>query len=371
MFNGKYILKTVLVLVMVVAGNAEAAQVRLKTISKIKGVRENQLIGYGLVSGLQRTGDTQRVLATLQSVTNMLTQFGVKITPDQIRTQNVAAVMVTAQLPALLKSGDKIDITVSSIGDARSLQGGLLLMTPLQGPDGQVYAVGQGALAVGGFTDNTGEFPVVQVNNTTTGRVPSGALVEREVPSTFVDNDTISVLLTHPNFGQASLVTQALNTRFGESIAKATDGSQIDVKIPNNYRDNVVDFVAAVEDTQVTTDSIANRVVVNERTGTVVLGQDVMIDAVAIAHGNLRLVVKKTTQVTRDVVFGHEQFTNSTTISTDDSGKSGNLILLPEGATLLDLIEAVNAVGATPRDLISILQAIKEEGALHADLNII
>ncbi len=349
----------------------EAAQVRLKTIAKVKGIRENQLIGYGLVSGLQRTGDTQRVLSTFQSITNMLAQFNIKITPDQIRTQNVAAVMVTAQLPPLLKSGDKIDITVSSIGDARSLQGGLLLMTPLQGPDGQIYAVGQGPLAVGGFTDNTGEFPLIQVNNTTTGRIPNGALVEREVPSTYVDNDTISILLARPDFGQASLVTQALNDRFAEQVAKATDGGQIDVKIPVNYRDNVVDFVAAVEDTQVMTDSPANRVVINERTGTVVLGQDVRIDAVAIAHGNLRLVVKKTTQVTHDVVFGHEQFTNSTTVSTDDSGKSGNLVLLPEGATLLDLIEAVNAVGATPRDLISILQAIKEEGALHAELNII
>lgn len=348
-----------------------AAQVRLKTIAKVKGVRENQLIGYGLVVGLQRTGDTQRVVSTLQSITNMLSQFGIAISPSQIRTQNVAAVMVTAQLPPLLKSGDKIDVTVSSIGDARSLQGGTLLMTPLQGPDGQVYAVAQGPLAVGGFSDNTGEFPLVVVNHTTAGRVPNGALVEREVPATFVDNDSISILLDKPDFGQAAMAVAALNQQFGEPVARAVDGGQIDVKIPHNYQDNVVEFVAAVEDTAVATDAPSNRVVVNERTGTVVLGQDVRVDGVAIAHGNLRLVIKKTTQVSHDAVFGHDELTHSTTVSVDDSGKKGNLVVLPEGATLVDVVDAINAVGATPRDLISILQAIKEEGALHAELDII
>ncbi len=356
---------------VLLCADLQAAQVRLKTIATVKGVRENQLIGYGLVVGLQRTGDTQRVTSTLQSITNMLMQFGVKISPDQIRTQNVAAVMVTAQLPPLLKSGDKIDVTVSAIGDARSLQGGTLLMTPIQGPDGQVYAVAQGPLAVGGFSDNTGEFPLVQVNHTTVGRVPSGALVEREVPSTFVDNNTISILLDKPDFGQASLVTQALNQQFGGQTARAVDGGQVDVKVPYNYQDNVVDFVAAVEDTAVMTDAPANRVVINERTGTVVMGQDVLIDSVAIAHGNLRLVIKKTTQVTHDAVFGHDQLTHSTTVSVDDTGKQGNLVVLPEGASLLNVVQAVNAVGATPRDLISILQAIKEAGALHAELEII
>lgn len=351
--------------------SADAAQVRLKNIGKVKGVRENQLIGYGLVVGLQRTGDTQRVTATLQSITNMLSQFGIKIDPTQIRTQNVAAVMVTAQLPALLKSGDKTDVIVSSVGDARSLQGGNLLQTPLQGADGQVYAVAQGPLAVGGFSDNTGEFPLIQINHTTTGRVPNGALVEREVPSTFVDNDTISILLEKPDFGQASLAVQALNQQFGEQTARAVDGGQIDVKIPYNYRDNVVDFVAAVENASVMTDAPSNRVVINERTGTVVLGQDVRIDGVAIAHGNLRLVVKKTTQVSHDAVFGHDELTHSTTVSVDDIGKKGNLVVLPEGATLMDVVEAINAVGATPRDLISILQAVKEAGALHAELQVI
>lgn len=385
--NLRYVLAAVLFLI---AGDVGAAQVRLKTIAQIKGVRENQLIGYGLVVGLERTGDTQRMLSTLQSVSNLLLQFGVKITPDQANflqqnpyvlqnnnymtqnvTKNVAAVMVTAQLPPLLKSGDKIDVTVSAIGDARSLQGGTLLMTPLQGPDGQVYAVAQGALAVGGFSDNTGEFPLIQVNHTTVGRVPNGALVEKEVPSTFVDNNTISVLLDHPDFDQASLVTQALNQQFGQPVAKAVDGGQIDISVPYNYQDNVVDFLAAVEDTPVMTDSTANRVVVNERTGTVVLGQDVRVDAVAIAHGNLRLVIKKTTQVTRDAVFGKDELTHTTTVSASDTGKEGNLVVLPEGATLLDIVTAINTVGATPRDLISILQAIKAAGALHAELTII
>jgi flagellar P-ring protein FlgI len=361
----------ILVVFLAALIQAQAAQVRLKSIATIKGVRENQLIGYGLVVGLNRTGDTQRVQSTLQSITNMLSQFGIAINPNQIRTKNVGAVMVTAQLPALVKSGDKIDVMVSSIGDALSLQGGTLLLTPLQGPDGQVYAVAQGPLAVGGFSDNTSEFPLVQVNHTTAGRVPNGALVEREVPSSYVDNNTISVLLGKPDFGQASLVAQALNQQFGEPVAKPVDGGQIDVKIPYNYQDNVVDFVAAVEGANVQTDAPSNKVVVNERTGTVVLGQDVRIDAVAIAHGNLRLVIKKTTQITHDAVFGHDDLSHTTTVSAEDTGKQGNLVVLPEGATLMDVVTAVNAVGATPRDLISILQAVKEAGALHADLEII
>jgi flagellar P-ring protein FlgI len=294
-----------------------------------------------------------------------------QISNSQIMTKNVAAVMVTAQLGPLLKSGDKIDVTASSIGDARSLQGGTLLLTPLQGPDGQVYAVAQGPLAVGGYSDNSGEFPLIQVNQTTSGRVPNGGLVEREVPSTYVDNNTISILLDKPDFSQASSAAQAINQQLGEQAAHAVDAGQIDVKVPFNYQDNVVDFVAAVENTPVMTESPANRVVINERTGTVVLGQDVRIDAVAIAHGNLRLVIKKTTQITHDAVFGHDELTHSTTVSVDDTGKKGNLVVLPEGATLLDVVEAINAVGATPRDLISILQAIKESGALHAELEII
>jgi flagellar P-ring protein precursor FlgI len=177
--------------------------------------------------------------------------------------------------------------------------------------------------------------------------------------------------LDHPDFDQASLVTQALNQQFGQPVAKAVDGGQIDISVPYNYQDNVVDFLAAVEDTPVMTDSTANRVVVNERTGTVVLGQDVRVDAVAIAHGNLRLVIKKTTQVTRDAVFGKDELTHTTTVSASDTGKEGNLVVLPEGATLLDIVTAINTVGATPRDLISILQAIKAAGALHAELTII
>jgi flagellar P-ring protein precursor FlgI len=353
------------------ASISNASMVRLKTIGKVKGVRENQLVGYGLVVGLQRTGDTQRVQSTLQSISNMLTQFGIKVDVTQLRTMNVAAVMVTAQLPGLLKSGDKIDVNVSSLGDARSLQGGTLIQTPLQGADGQIYAVAQGPLAVGGYSvEESTDLPLIQVNQTTVGTVPNGAIVEKEVASTFVTDNRIAILLMKPDFGQASLAAQALNHQFGENVAKAVDGSQVDVDIPYAYRDNVVDFVAAVEDAQVQTEAPASRVVVNERTGTVVLGSDVRIDSVAVAHGNLRLVVKKTTQVTRAASFGWNDLTHTTTIQADED-KKGNLVVLPEGASLLDVVEAVNAVGGTPRDLISILQAIKASGALHAQLEII
>lgn len=349
----------------------DAAQVRLKTIAKVKGVRENQLIGYGLVVGLQRTGDTQRMTSTLQSITNMLSQFGIAVSPDQIRTKNVAAVMVTAQLPPLLKSGDRIDVNVASVGDARSLQGGTLLLTPLQGPDGEVYAVAQGPVAVGGHSVSTEELPLIQVNQTTVGRVPNGGIVEREVPSTIVRNNTVSILLAKPDFGQAASVVQALNALFGEPVAKAVDGGQVDVEVPFNYQDNIVEFVAAVENAQVATDAPADRVVVNERTGTVVLGQDVRIDPVAVAHGNLRLVVRQTTEITRSAAFGFDELTRTTTITAEDTEKEGNLVVLPGGANMIDIVEAVNAVGATPRDLISILQAIKAAGALHAELEII
>jgi len=356
---------------LLLPSSGDAAQVRLKNIAKVKGVRDNQLIGYGLVVGLQRTGDTQRVASTLQSITNMLSQFGISVKPNDIRTKNAAAVMVTAKLPPLLKSGDRIDITVSSIGDARSLQGGTLLLTPLQGPDGQVYAMAQGPVAVGGFSDTVGDMPSIQVNQTNTGRVPEGALVEREVPSTFVNDNTVSLQLTRPDFGQASIIVATLNQQFGEPLAKAMDGSQINVAVPYNYRDNLVEFVAALENTTVMTDSSAGKVVVNERTGTVVLGADVRVDAVAVAHGNLKLIVKNTTQVTRNAMFGYNELIHTTSVQAEDSSKKGNLIVLPEGANLMDIVEAVNAVGATPRDLISILQAIKSAGALHAELEII
>ena len=359
-------------LAVLAPGPLGAATVRLKSIAKVKGIRDNQLIGYGLVVGLQRTGDSQRVTTTLQSVANMLSQFGIKVDPTQMRIKNAAAVMVTAQLPPLLKSGDKIDVMVSSIGDANSLQGGTLLQTPLQGADGQVYAVAQGPLAVGGYSvDQTEDLPMVQVNQTTVGAVPNGALVEKEVPSTFVTDNRVSILLDKPDFGQAALAVAALNQTFGEAVAHAADGSQIDVDIPFNYRDAVVAFVAAIQDTQVQTEAPASRVVVNERTGTVVLGADVRIDSVAVAHGNLRLVVQKTTEVTHSAAFGQNDLTRTTKVSVSDQGKEGNLVLVPEGANLMDVVEAVNAVGGTPRDLISILQAIKAAGALHAQLEII
>jgi flagellar P-ring protein precursor FlgI len=357
--------------VLLAAVTGDAAQVRIKNIAKVKGVRDNQIIGYGLVVGLQRTGDTQRMSSTLQSITNMLSQFGISVKPDDIRTKNAAAVMVTAKLPPQLKSGDRVDVTVSSIGDARSLQGGTLLLTPLQGPDGQVYAMAQGPVAVGGFSDTVGDMPSIQVNQTNTGRVPEGALVEREVPTTFVNDNVVSLQLTRPDFGQASIIVATLNQQFGEPLAKAVDGSQVDVTVPFNYQDNLVEFVAALENATVMTESPTGKVVVNERTGTVVLGQDVRVDAVAVAHGNLKLVVKNTTQVTRNAMFGYNELIHTTTVQAEDSSKKGNLIVLPEGANLMDIVEAINAVGATPRDLISILQAIRTAGALHADLEII
>lgn len=359
------------VVIMTGLTRARAAQVRLSTIAQIKGAQDNQLVGYGLVVGLQRTGDTQLMYPTLESISNMLSRFGVTVSPEELKTENVASVMVTALLPPMLHTGTKIDVTVSAIGDAMSLKGGTLLMTPLEGPDGVVYAVAQGSLLTSGYSHDSNEFPIVQFNETNVGRIPDGGIVVRSVPASFDVNNQIAVLLDQPGFSQASIVEQSINRQFGANTAKAVDGDEIDVQVPYNYQNNIVDFIAAVKNIPVFTDSPANRVVVDERTGTIVIGADVQVDPVAIAHGNLRLVIQKTTQLTHTAYFGYNQLSNTTTLKVTNTGKKGNLIVLPAGTNIVNIVNAINAVGGTPQDVIAILEAIKAAGALHAQLKII
>jgi flagellar P-ring protein precursor FlgI len=347
-----------------------AATSRIKDIAHITGVRNNSLAGYGLVIGLRGTGDRQQTVFTQQTLKSMLDRFGVNLDNQVIRVQNIAAVVVTADLPAFEKPGSKVDVTVSSIGDAASLQGGILLQTPLQGPDGIVYAIAQGALVLGGFSagnDATG----VTVNHPTVGRIANGAIVERAVlaglPQTV---DTLDLELDRTDFTNVGRVTQALNDAFGRPIASAMDGRSVRLSLPAEYRQRPVEFIAAVEAVSVDMDTKA-KVVVNERTGTVIIGSDVTISPVSISHGNLSIQIETHFEVSQPAPLSQGK-----TIVTPDQKvtaqeQKSNFVTLNKNATVEDLIRALNALGVTPRDTIAILEALKSAGALQAELEII
>lgn len=341
---------------------------RIKDVAKLQGVRSNQLVGYGLVVGVAGTGDSDKSTFTIQSIVNMLKTFGVTVPAAQMKPKNVAAVMVTAQLPPFAKQGDTIDITVSSLGDAKSLQGGTLLQTPLKAGNGAVYAVGQGPLSVGGFVIGGGGSSQ-QKNFTTAGSIPGGAIVERDVPTQFETGGNLVLVLNKADFTTANRITEAIDRRFGP-ISSAPDAGTVRVAVPYEYAGNLVGFVAAVEELPVTPDSAA-KVVVNERTATVVMGGNVTIDTVAVAQGGLMVKVSQSNDVSQPPPLsgGSTVVTPTQTVNVKD--QQAPLVVLPAAASVSDLVSALNAVGAKPRDVISILQAIKAAGALHADLQII
>lgn len=345
-----------------------AVSTRIKDIAKVQGIRANQLVGYGLVVGLAGTGDSTKSIQTMQSVANMLKSFGVTVTAAQLQSKNVAAVMVTAQLPPFFKQGDTIDITVSSMGDAKSIQGGTLLQTPLKAGNGQVYAVAQGPVSTGGFLASRGGSSQ-QKNFPTVGTTPNGAIVERDVPTQLSSNGSISLALAEPDFTTANRITEVINNRFG-GIAIARDPGTIEVIVPSEYRDDLVNFVAAVEELPVVPDNAA-KIVINERTGTVVMGGNVTIDEVAVAQGGLSIKITKSYDVSQPPPFsgGATVVTPSTNVNVKED--EAHLVTLPATANVSDVVNALNAIGATPRDIISILQAMKAAGALHADLQII
>ena len=357
-----------LALLITSIGTAFAAPaVRIKDIAKVQGVRSNQLVGYGLVIGLNGTGDSDKTSAN-PSLTNLLKSFGITVNSAQLKAKNVAAVMITAQLPAFVKPGDTIDITVSSIGDAKSLQGGTLIQSPLRAANGSIYAVAQGPLSTGGFSAGGGGSSQ-QKNFPTVGSVPNGAIVERDVPTQLSSGGTINLALSQPDFTTASRITQAINVNFG-TIAYASDPGTVSVTVPYEYANNVVAFVAALEDLAVTPDAIA-KIVINERTGTIVMGSKVSVSEVAVAQGGLSVRISRDTQVSQPPPFsgGSTAITSNKQVEVDE--KPANLIALPESSNIGDVVNALNAVGATPRDIIAILQAMKAAGALHADLQII
>lgn len=360
-------IKIVGLVLIVLTISTSAHPARLKDIAEVEGIRENPLTGYGLVVGLNKSGDSGSAQFTVISLANALKSFGVTIDPNQIKVGNVAAVMVTAKLPPFAKRGTKIDVTIASIGNAKSLQGGILLLTPLRGPDGNVYAVAQGAVAIGGYTITAGNDEVSK-NHPTVGMIPNGATVEREIPINFSSVDTFYLNLQNPDLKTATIAANNINSEFKETIAFPKDPSTIEVKIPQSHKADYVGFLSKLLDVNVTPEPKAV-VVINERTGTVIVGENVRISTVAITHGNLHVEISAQTEVSQPLPFSGgrtEIIENQEVTVTEEKGQ----LKLVGGVTIGDLVQALNSIGASPRDLITILQAIKRAGALQAELEI-
>lgn len=348
-----------------------AMPARLRELTTMEGVRDNQLLGYGLVVGLAGTGDRQQTVFSAQSLANILQRMGVTVSPTALTVKNTAAVMVTGTLPAFAQPGMKIDVTVSSIGDAVNLQGGLLIMTSLKAADGQVYAVGQGALLTGGFSAG-GNGTSKVVNHPTVGRIPEGALIERPSPTT-TPKTLVTFQLKRMDFGTASLIAAAINKKYPESVippAHAENGAVVKVSIPKDYENRQVEFIAQLEDISVEP-ARTSEIVVNERTGTIVMGKEVHVAPVAIMHGSLTVEVQTTYSVSQPgpLSNGTTEVVPETQVKAAED-KTKNLIL-KEGATVEDLVRGLNSIGSTPRDIIAILQDLRAAGALDADLEVI
>jgi len=349
----------------------QAFGVRIKDIADIKGVRQNQLVGYGLVVGLNGTGDSDNAVFTIQSMASMLEKMGVTVTSEDIEVDNVATVMVTTDLPAFAQSGSRIDVLVSSIGDAENLQGGTLLFTPLKAADGQVYAVAQGPISTGGFVVGSDSGSGVQKNFPTVGRVVNGALIEKEIPNKFNQKQSLTLTLHSPDFTTSSRVARAINMAFYDQIARSHDAGTIEVNVPGKYMGNVVALVTMIESLGVTPDTVS-KVIINERTGTVIMGENVRISTVAIAHGNLSIEIKEDSNVSQPLPFSRRGETVVTPESQVQVQEGNNpIFLVNSGVSIAAVVRALNALGVSPRDLISIFQALKAAGALQAELEII
>jgi flagellar P-ring protein FlgI len=356
-------------LILAVGQTAEAA--RIKEVATVQGVRPNQLVGYGLVVGLDGTGDqTTQTPFTAQSINAMLQQMGITMPPGaSMQLKNVAAVMVTATLPPFAQPGQAIDVVVSSIGNAKSLRGGTLIATPLKGTDGQIYGLAQGNLIVSG-AGASGGGSKVQINHLSAGRIPQGATVERGVPTPALRGPFLQLDLASADFATARSVARAINQAKGEGTAQAVDGRVVRVKLPESA-DARVDFLADIENLAVDEAKPAARVVLNPRTGSIVVNDAVTIGACAISHGSLSVTISSTPQVSQPNAFagGQTAVTEKTDISISQGG--GAIIQMPAGAQLTDVVKALNSLGATPLDLLAILQAMKAAGALNAELEVL
>ena len=386
----------ILVILGILLGASAVEGARLKDIAFFKGVRGNQLVGYGLVVGLNGTGDSSNVEFTVRSIANMLERMGINVPRERIlltRLKNVAAVMVTATLHPFAGLGNRTDVHVSSLGDATNLGGGTLLLTPLVGPDQQVYALAQGPIVTGGFAVTGASGSAVQKNHPTVGLISKGAIIEREVPLALDGKKELAITLFNPDFTTAEKVKEIINRSMGGSYSRCVDSGTVKISVPESYQDRVPEMMASLERLEVTPDSVA-KVILNEKTGTVVLGEKVRISMVAVAHGGLSIQIKERYNVSQPLPFAPEAqagtpsitlppregtgpivspggatvVTPESSVAVKEEGKP--MIIIPSGADLGEVVKGLNAIGATPRDLIAILQAIKAAGALQADLEI-
>lgn len=347
------------------AGISPVHAVRVKDLAAIKGIRTNQLIGYGLVVGLNGTGDKSGSEFTMQSLANMMEHMGINVSKNQLKAKNAAAVMVTANMPPFSRIGSRIDITASSIGDAKSLAGGTLLLTPLHGVNGMVYALAQGPIALGGAGGEG-----TTKNHLLVARIDGGATVEREVPLELDGRDSLTITLYQPDFTTSTRMAEAINRKVGEAVARPLDSGTLKVAIPSKKQESVSRFIADIESLDVSPDRTA-KVVVNEKTGTVVIGENVTVSTVAIAHGNLTITIGDKTTVSQPEAFsqGDTAITSEKEVTINEEGN--RILMLPGSSTIGELVRALNAIGVTPRELISIFQNIKASGALQAELEII
>ncbi|HMD50612.1 MAG TPA: flagellar basal body P-ring protein FlgI [Bryobacteraceae bacterium] len=349
----------------------DPSNARLKELVSLEGVRDNQLIGYGIVVGLKGTGDRQQTIFTAQSLANLLRQMGVTVDPTVILVKNTASAMVTATLPPFAQPGMQIDATVSAMGDAASLQGGLLLMTSLRGIDGQVYSIAQGPVVTGGFVYG-GAGTTQTVNHPTVGRVPGGAIVERTAPSS-VPSTSVKLQLHQADFTTAVRIADAVNQRFSaeaKPIARADNSGLVSVAIPPEYSTRTSEFIASLEILKVETDRPA-RVVINERTGTIVMGKEVRVSPVAIMHGNLTVEIQTRYDVSQPSPFSNGTTQMTPEVSVGVKEEKARNVVLKEGATVEELVRALTSIGSTPRDIIAILQSLRSAGALESEIEVI
>ncbi len=363
-----FLLLTIFPLSILCQQTDDSLSVRVKDLADIEGVRSNQLVGYGLVVGLNKTGDrVQQNIYARQTLQNLLERMGISTEANGLRPENIATVLVTANLPPFVRQGMKIDVTVSSIGDAKSLQGGTLILTPLKGVDGQVYAVAQGSVSIGGISaGNQGNS--VEINHPTVGRLPNGATVERTVPMELAANNQLNLILRNDDFSTAAKLNQVINAKFGAGTSRALDGRNIEVKLPASFSDNRVGFIAEMENLRLTPEKIA-KIIINERTGTIIMGREVRLASVAISQGGVTVRIGTEYEVSQPGILsktGETQVVPQTTVEVEE--KKPESVVLPDGATVDEVVRGLRALGVSARDIISILQAIKSAGAMNADL---
>ncbi|MDC0357665.1 flagellar basal body P-ring protein FlgI [Oligoflexia bacterium] len=359
------LLLAALLLVLLQPGLCFAA--RLKDIADVEGVRGNQLFGFGIIVGLNGTGDGNSAEFTSKSLSNMLDKMGIRVNAEDIKVKNIASVMVTATMPPFVRPGTKIDVTLSSLGDAKSLQGGTLIFTPLKGADGNTYAVAQGAVSVGGFSIDAGGDSAVK-NHPTVGQISEGGTIERAIPFDLFQSKRVRIVLRKPDFTTMTRVVTEINGDLGRPLAVAVDAASVEIPLIADYARDPISFVARLEQIDVVQD-IGARVVVNEKTGTIIMGESVTISRVALAHGNLSIAIRSETQVSQPEALSQSGQTQIVTNADVQVGEDVNGLSIVGGpVTLGEIVQALNALGATPRDLISIFTALKRAGALQAQL---